>query len=1135
MSNKYEALLNAMDEGYFLAEVIFDRQGKPFDLLHLEANPAAVRMAGAEIVGRRAREIDPGLEQHWYELFARVAKTGVGERHELSAAGYKSVYAIYAFTVGEPDGRTVAAIYRDITKRKNEEEALRKSEEAFSTIAHASPAFIWVGNAAGENLFMSDSWYAYSGLTEEETKNDGWARSLYPGDFETMIAAWNKSRGTGAPYEGELRYRRKDGQYRWHQFRALPRRDADGVIEAWYGISIDIHDRKMAEEELRNREAELARAHRIGGIASIDISVTDDIEDSMSWRSLEYRELHGLLQGIVYETHSDWLRRVHPSDRRKAEQTLKSALAGMDKTYQSEYRIIRPVDGQVRWIYAKMDIGRDGSGKAVRLQGAHIDITDRKRAERAAQKAEEKYRLGLEHEVRLRTAELKEQAHFIENVTTTMPELISVTEVSSKKLVYFNRDPFEMNGYTLEEVMRMPGEQRNDILVYPEDAPLLSDYYQKLEALPDNSTVTVEYRSRKKNGELFWFRVRGKVFSRDKNGRPARLLHIGYDVTAVKESERKIREDEQLFRAVINAPNLGIAVYRAVYDDAGHIIDFIHEFINKRTRLTLGKDMEGKLLTDHGEIGATQLEDFREVMRTGHPSVYIKHAGSNEDDPWFMLSNARIDDHRLVHVWEDVSGLKKAELSIKKQEHMVRRITETMPDMVTIMEWPSRRITYTNRNPYGELGFEPGEIAKMQQERKRFIFSDDLIALEYYYSRFASLPDGQVLTADYRAMGKSGNWMWFRVRGKVFQRDANGGVSHIINVIQNITALKQAETESLESKKKLEAAFDVSVTFLSVLKALRNKEGRIRAFSYEWGNEAANKIAGSHSKRLRLLSAFPISSRKALFAALVSTADTGEAAEFEDKYHIDEHDLWFRWKIVKYDDGVLVSIEDITEKRNAEQEMMKLKLEQQREVLSAIIMTEEKERERIGEALHNGVAQLLYAVQTRLQLVTANSERGQKHLKDAIGITGEAIKDARRISFELVPAVLKDYGIEVALITMIKKIVVSPLHIGLQVKGLQGRLPEKLEFAIYRIVQELVNNIIKHAQADEASVNIGADGQSIGLIVTDNGTGFNEAELSHARHGIGLQSVKNRVNLLDGFFSIRSGSVGTEVRIVLPL
>lgn len=1008
MSNKYEALLNAMDEGYFLAEVIFDAQGEPFDALYLEANAAAVRMAGTEIAGKRAREVSPGLEPHWYGLFARVAATGIGERHELPAAGFNTIYAVYVFTVGEPDGRTIAALYKDITKKKN------------------------------------------------------------------------------------------------------------------------------AEEVLRNREAELARAQRIGGIASVDVHIQQSIEDAMNWRSLEYRELHGLLQGIVYETHTEWLRRIHPSDRRKAEQTLKQALDGTGHAYQSEYRIIRPIDGQVRWIYVKIDIERDGKGKAVRLQGAHIDITDRKRAERAIKKAEEKYRLELEYEVKLRTAEIKEQARFIESVTTTMPELISVTEVPSGKPVYFNRNPYEMTGYTLEEMMRLSADRRSEVLTCTEDLPLLLDYYQKLEALQDSSTLTLEYRMRKKSGDLLWCRVHGKVFSRDKKGHPTQLLHISYDVTAVKESERKIREDEQLFRAVINAPNLGIAVYSAVYDGEGRIIDFIHEFINERTRQAVG-NMEGKLLSNHGENGITQIKSFKEVMLSGRSNSYVKHAGPGEDDPWFLLSNARIGDHRLVHVWEDVTGLKNAELSIKKQEHMVRRITETMPDMVTIMEWPSRKVSYTNRNPYSELGFEPGEIAGLQEERRRFIFSDDLISLEYYYSRFASLADGQVLTADYRALGKSGDLMWFRVRGKVFERGDNGEVSHIINVIQNITVLKQAETEILESKQKLEAAFDVAITFLSVLKALRNKEGRIRAFSYEWGNEAANKIAGSHAKRLSLLSAFPVSDRKALFATFVNTVETGEAAEFEDKYYIDEHDLWFRWKIVKYDDGVLVSIEDITEKRNAEQEMMKLKLEKQREVLSAIIMTEEKERERIGEALHNGVAQLLYAVQTRLQLVAANSERGQKHLKDAIGITSEAIKDTRRISFELVPAVLKDYGIEVALMTMIKKVVVGPLHIGLQVKGLRDRLPEKIEFAIYRIVQEMVNNILKHAHAIDAMVQIEATGGHITIDVTDDGIGFKEADLSDTRKGIGLQSARNRVSLLDGSFSIRSGVSGTHVRIVLPL
>ena len=86
-----------MDEGYILVDVIFDEDDKPVDLLYREANPAAVRMTGAELVGRRTRELAPDIEPYWFETFGRVAKTGVGERHEFQFAPLDAWYDFYVF------------------------------------------------------------------------------------------------------------------------------------------------------------------------------------------------------------------------------------------------------------------------------------------------------------------------------------------------------------------------------------------------------------------------------------------------------------------------------------------------------------------------------------------------------------------------------------------------------------------------------------------------------------------------------------------------------------------------------------------------------------------------------------------------------------------------------------------------------------------------------------------------------------------------------------------------------------------------------------------------------------------------------------------------------------------------------
>jgi PAS domain S-box-containing protein len=144
-----------------------------------------------------------------------------------------------------------------------------------------------------------------------------------------------------------------------------------------------LQDLAKAEEQLKARESELSRVQEIGGVAGFRIPLTPSL---VSRRSPEYLRLHGLSAADAVESHSDWLRRVHPGDRERADQTLRTALFDSNAPhYESEYRIVRPSDGQVRWIYARAHIERDADGKATSFIGAHIDITERKKSEKRQQ------------------------------------------------------------------------------------------------------------------------------------------------------------------------------------------------------------------------------------------------------------------------------------------------------------------------------------------------------------------------------------------------------------------------------------------------------------------------------------------------------------------------------------------------------------------------------------------------------------------------------------------------------------------------------------------------------------------------------------------------------------------------------
>ena len=118
---KYRSLFSLMDEGFVLCDILFE-DDRPVDVRYVDANPAAARMMGTELVGRTARELGLHFEPHWFEIFDRVSKTGVGERHELSAMPLSAVYNVYVFTPGAPGRGRIAAIYQDVTDRKRADE-----------------------------------------------------------------------------------------------------------------------------------------------------------------------------------------------------------------------------------------------------------------------------------------------------------------------------------------------------------------------------------------------------------------------------------------------------------------------------------------------------------------------------------------------------------------------------------------------------------------------------------------------------------------------------------------------------------------------------------------------------------------------------------------------------------------------------------------------------------------------------------------------------------------------------------------------------------------------------------------------------------------------------------------------------
>jgi PAS domain S-box-containing protein len=230
----------------------------------------------------------------------------------------------------------------------------------------------------------------------------------------------------------------------------------------------------------------------------------------------------------------------------------------------------------------------------------------------------------------------------------------------------------------------------------------------------------------------------------------------------------------------------------------------------------------------------------------------------------------------------------------------------------------------------------------------------------------------------------------------------------------------------------------------------------------------------------------------------------------------------------------LGTMTDITEKKILEIEAGQLKIDQHKRIAAAIFETEENERRRISELLHDSVSQLLYGIKLNLHQLKADKEN-EDILATINSLLNDAVKETRNISFELAPSVLTDFGLPATIEELAKRFSTPKLRIKTKMTGLKTRLSLTIEMVIFRLIQELLNNCIKHSGADTVVITI-KKSKLLEIEVKDNGEGFNVNEQESRPTGSGLSSIRNRLNFYNGIMRIKSQpGDGTTVHISLKL
>lgn len=208
-------------------------------------------------------------------------------------------------------------------------------------------------------------------------------------------------------------------------------------------------------------------------------------------------------------------------------------------------------------------------------------------------------------------------------------------------------------------------------------------------------------------------------------------------------------------------------------------------------------------------------------------------------------------------------------------------------------------------------------------------------------------------------------------------------------------------------------------------------------------------------------------------------------------------------------------------------------IQQQR--TQAVLEAEERERIRIARDLHDGVGQTLAAARMTLGNYLSQKKIESSEMQNSLDLLEDSIKEIREISHNMMPSSLTKFGLTSALKQFTNKVnALGKIEIELQIVGFKERSDEKIELMLYRIVQEIISNIIRHADARKVNIELVRHDTELILIVEDDGRGFDTARTEN--HGIGLKNIATRVEYLNGSVNFDSSiGKGTSVVIEVPL
>lgn len=658
-------------------------------------------------------------------------------------------------------------------------------------------------------------------------------------------------------------------------------------------------------------------------------------------------------------------------------------------------------------------------------------------------------------------------------------------------------------GFSREELLKMNYRD----LIDPEQLKIQPI---RMDELRDGKRIFSERRYVCKNGSFI--EIEANVMKMSNN----LVMGVARDVTGRKQMERELRDAEMMFRTISERSLVGIYIiqdgkFAYVNPKFGEIFGYHQDELINSYNVDVVIDPE-----DRERI----LEHIRERMAGNLTHVHYEAKGVKKDGTALyaeVFGSRSIYNDRVAIIGTliDITERRLAEEQLLRERNLSNEIIDCLPGVFFLQDAKGNYLRW-NKHFGKESGYTTEEIKDLNP--LSFFEGAQQEEVRRKIGALLADPNGET---DLEAWitTRDGRKVPFYYKGKHIEYE---GQPCIIGSGYNISTLKQAEDNLKKSEANLHTILDNTDTIYVLL----DKDLSIVIYNQRAIQFAHQELGHGMVVSDKFLDYFS-SPRKEALAKYMSKVLAGEKVQYEISYpQPDGSFTWYHVRMFPIANsgnevlGLMTATSDITQQKLLELEILNQKIQQQKKITRAVIKAQETERTKIGQELHDNVNQILATSRIYMNTALASRVTGKETLiHEAIGLIDSAIEELRLLARnEITPQV------KLTLRELIQPLVDTlnskrAIRTRFDYRVTVPSIDVDLKLNIYRIIQEQVSNILKHAQASRVDILLDSDEKFINVKVSDDGKGF---DLAGDRKGVGISNMINRIESFNGDFSLDS-------------